>query len=338
MPSVIHSPGTAWHSVRTRAWGSMSGVSVTTVSCQKLPPTRVSRSGATTPIPTRPSWVSAPPTTTGVPAARPVSADARALSRPTTVPGSRTSGIRSADRPTRSSDALDHVRARRSNRFELEPADGSVTNRPVSRYRTQSLSIPMWAMRRNVSGSCAAIQRKRAGEVIETQSPPCSKIRRARPSATSSPASAAARESTFGHAQISRPSASYRTIPSRMLVLLTAATSAGRMAAPASASRMHSLMSAQLRVVSNTWDPGTPGSSACDHSRWPIATWVPASSNRTARQLPVPRSMASVWIIRGPTDRPRCAAARRGGTARSRPPPSRRRAGASPRSPRRCAP
>ena len=36
---------------------------------------------------------------------------------------------------------------------------------------------------------------------------------------------------------------------------------------------------------------------ACDHSRWPIAAWLPSSSNRTARQLPVPRSMASVCFI-----------------------------------------
>ncbi len=62
--------------------GSMSGASVTAVSCQKLPPTRVSRSGRTTPIPTSPSCVSAPPTTTGVPAARPVSSAAARGQRP----------------------------------------------------------------------------------------------------------------------------------------------------------------------------------------------------------------------------------------------------------------
>ena len=45
MPSVIHWPGTAWHSVRTRACGSISGRSVTAVSCQKLPPTSVRWSG-----------------------------------------------------------------------------------------------------------------------------------------------------------------------------------------------------------------------------------------------------------------------------------------------------
>ena len=51
MPSVIHWPGRAWHSVRTRACGSMSGWSVTTVSCQKLPPTSVTESGVTVPMP-----------------------------------------------------------------------------------------------------------------------------------------------------------------------------------------------------------------------------------------------------------------------------------------------
>ena len=66
-----------------------------------------------------------------------------------------------------------------SKRFELDPHEGSVTKRPVSLVSTQSLSIPTCAIAANVSGSCSRIQRKRAGEVIDTQSPPSSKIRRA---------------------------------------------------------------------------------------------------------------------------------------------------------------
>ena len=111
----------------------MSGASVTTVSCQKLPPTSVTRPGPTTPIPTSPSCVSAPPTTTGVPAARPVSSAAPAVSGPAIVPGSRTSGVILDDSPTSASDSLDQSRVPRSNRLELDPDDGSVTKRPVNR-------------------------------------------------------------------------------------------------------------------------------------------------------------------------------------------------------------
>src|SRR3974390_1103577 len=77
-----------------------------------------------------------------------------------------------------------------------------------------------------------------------------------------------------------------------MLVLLTAAMSEGRRPEREIASRMHSQMSAQLRVVSKTCEPGEPGSEACDHSRWPVATWFPARSKMIARQLPVPRPPA----------------------------------------------
>ena len=77
--------------------------------------------------------MSAPPTTTGVPAARPVSSAARPVTGPTTVPGSRTGGTTSAGRPTMASEAADQPRCRRSNRLELEPQVGSVTNVPVSR-------------------------------------------------------------------------------------------------------------------------------------------------------------------------------------------------------------
>ena len=63
--------------------------------------------------------------------------------------------------------------------------------------------MPTWAMAAKTSGWWFLIQRKRAGDVIGTQSPPISKIRRACPLLTSSAASSAARESTLGQAQIS---------------------------------------------------------------------------------------------------------------------------------------
>ena len=57
---------------------------------------------------------------------------------------------------------------------ELEPSDGSVTNSPESLVRIQSPSMPTCAIDPNTSGSWRAIQRNRAGAVIETQSPECS--------------------------------------------------------------------------------------------------------------------------------------------------------------------
>ena len=191
-----------------------------------------------------------------MPGASPVSAAARAVTPPSTLPGSRTGGKTAVGKSTSSMISRDQVRAARSNMPELDPHDGSVANSPDSRARTQSLSIVTWATRARTSGSWAMIQSRRAGEVIDTQSPPVSKILRASPRRTRIPASSTARESTFGQAQISVPSSSYRTMPSRMLVLLTAATSAGSRPAAASASRMQAQTSDQLVAVSNTCEPG----------------------------------------------------------------------------------
>ena len=54
---------------------------------------------------------------------------------------------------------------------ELAPADGSVTKQPVSRCRTQSLSIVMWAVCATMPGSWACNHSSRGGDVIDTQSP-----------------------------------------------------------------------------------------------------------------------------------------------------------------------
>ena len=66
------------------------------------------------------------------------------------------------------------------------------------------------------------------------------------------------------------------------------------MSADASASRTHSQIRRQPPSVSNTWAPGTPGSAGCVHSRCPRPSCVPPRSKITARQLPVPASIASV--------------------------------------------
>ena len=78
-----------------------------------------------------------------------------------------------------------------------------------------------------------------------------------------------------------------------MLVAATAATSAPSAPVWCSASRMHSPTARQPAVTSKSWPPGTPGGSRWTHSRCPAPTCWPASVNSTARQLPVPASMAS---------------------------------------------
>ena len=64
------------------------GASSRIVCCQKLPPTIVNRPGCVSQCPSNPSWVSAPPTTTGVPGAKPVSSAATGVTSPITAPGS----------------------------------------------------------------------------------------------------------------------------------------------------------------------------------------------------------------------------------------------------------
>ncbi len=63
------------------------------------------------PMPSRPSCVSAPPATTGVPAGMPVSAAAAAVTSPITVPDSSTGGTCDASSPTISRIVSDHVRS-----------------------------------------------------------------------------------------------------------------------------------------------------------------------------------------------------------------------------------
>ena len=100
--------------------------------CQKLPPTIVTRPGCVTPIPSRPSCVSAPPDHDGRPRAEVRSARPRAA-------------VTAADHRARIDDrwehrrdrarrarahASDQLRSASSNMPELEPSDGSVTNSP----------------------------------------------------------------------------------------------------------------------------------------------------------------------------------------------------------------
>ena len=102
----------------------------------------VKRPGSVTPMPTRLSCVSAPPTTTGVPSRRPVAAAACGLTAPIAVPGPRTAGNTRALEAAHLDDGLGPVAFARSNIPELDPSDGSVTCTPHSRCRIQSPSMP----------------------------------------------------------------------------------------------------------------------------------------------------------------------------------------------------
>ena len=82
-------------------------------------------------------------------------------------------------------------------------------------------------------------------------------------------------------------------MPSRMLVAATARTSAPVAPAWPSASLMQAAIACQLAWTSKSWPPGASGGSRCVHSRRLAATCSPFSVNSSARQLPVPASMAS---------------------------------------------
>src|SRR5215472_14762399 len=82
------------------------------------------------------------------------------------------------------------------------------------------------------------------------------------------------------------------TTPSRMLVAATAATCEPVTPASASASRTQAAIARQPAATSKSWPPGTPGGSWCVHSLARAATCSPAAVNSTARQLPVPASIA----------------------------------------------
>ena len=182
--------------------------------------------------------------------------------------------------PMSSREAGDQERVRRSKRSELEPHDGSVTKRPVSLVRTQSLSMPTWAMARNVSGSCSAdpqeARRRGDGDPVPALLEDAPRIARAhqlgRPRA-------AARESTFGQAQISRPvpvvedhALAHAGARSRPRCPRPARPLASRADRDALADRAASRASCRRPA-----SPGTPGRAACDHSRCPMPRWLPGS-------------------------------------------------------------
>ena len=82
------------------------------------------------------------------------------------------------------------------------------------------------------------------------------------------------------------------SIPSRIHVVEIAAISAGSILVSARTLRTQPLASSQLYFQSKSILPGKRGSSLCVHSCWEQPIWFPFKSNRTARTLPVPASIA----------------------------------------------
>ena len=78
-----------------------------------------------------------------------------------------------------------------------------------------------------------------------------------------------------------------------MLVAATAATSAPVAPARRSASRTQAEIAIQLDWTSKSCPPGTPGGWRWVHSRCDTATCSPAAVKSSARQLPVPASIAN---------------------------------------------
>ena len=278
----------------------MSGSSVTTVSCQKLPPTSVSRSGLDDADPDQAELrVGAARRRPACRRARPVSSAARPRHRPDDRARARGPRGRSpveadqverAPATTSGSARSNRFGARARRRVGDEPP-GQPVEDPVAEH------ADVGDRARTSRARASRIQQEPGGRGDRRPSRRRSRrsAGRRRSGRARRPASPA-RESTFGQAQISRPAG---VVQDHALAHARAAhgrrSSRGLPAGRSSASRMQSQISRQFRAVSKTCEPGTPGSAACDHSRCPIATCRPSSSKRTARQLPVPRSMASRW-------------------------------------------
>src|SRR5208282_5041829 len=79
-------------------------------------------------------------------------------------------------------------------------------------------------------------------------------------------ASFTALESTFGQAQSSFPTSSYSTMPSLMLLALTALTCEGLIDFANMASLTQCDMSSQFLLVSKACEPGTPSRGGWVHS------------------------------------------------------------------------
>src|SRR3954471_14740903 len=95
---MYHVFGTTWQKVCARSPGSTRGLSVGASTVPDVPQLVTASPGVITPTPAAPHALSAPPPTTGVPIAKPVSPDASSVTRPSTSADPPTFGTRDGER------------------------------------------------------------------------------------------------------------------------------------------------------------------------------------------------------------------------------------------------
>src|SRR5437667_2335220 len=152
-PITYQTPGATWQKVWARKPGSTRGSAVGARTVPDVPQLDTASPGVIAPTPAAPHALSAPPPTTGVPGARPVSAPARSVTRPRTSDDPPTSGNSESGRPTASSIGRDQRKPAGSNISVPDASDGSVASAPVSRSRTKSLARSTVARRAKAAGS-----------------------------------------------------------------------------------------------------------------------------------------------------------------------------------------
>src|SRR5204863_4268996 len=99
-PITYHTPGTTWQNVCARSFGSTRGCAVGASTVPEVPQLDTASPGMTAPTPAALQALSAPPPTTGVPAASPVRAAASLVTWPSTSADPPTAGSSDGGRST----------------------------------------------------------------------------------------------------------------------------------------------------------------------------------------------------------------------------------------------
>src|SRR5207237_691825 len=152
-PITYQTPGATWQKVCARNPGSTRGSAVGASTVPDVPQLETASPGEMAPTPAAPHALSAPPPTTGVPGARPVSAPACSVTRPRTAADPPTSGNNDRGSSTASSISRLQRRPPGSNMRVPDASDGSDATTPVSRSRTKSLARSTVARRAKAAGS-----------------------------------------------------------------------------------------------------------------------------------------------------------------------------------------
>src|SRR3989441_9033949 len=150
---TYHTPGATWQNVWARSPGSTRGCAVAARTVPDVPQLDTASPGVMAPTPAAPQALSAPPPTTGVPAANPVRAAAAGVTGPSTSDDPPTSGSSDGASPTASSISRLQRTWAGSNMSVPDASDGSVAIVPVRRSRTKSLASSTVARRANAPGS-----------------------------------------------------------------------------------------------------------------------------------------------------------------------------------------